>query len=209
MTTLASAPSALPPAAAAGSSAEVVIADVKRWLERAVIGLNLCPFAKAVYVKGQIHFAVSGADTWQGLLDDLETEANQLLALDSKARDTTLLIVPWCLQEFLEFSQFLRQAQRLLARRGLDAELQIASFHPRYQFADAAEDDIGNFTNRAPYPVLHLLREASVATATLAFADAEAIYGANLRTLAALGREGWDALEIGATLDAPENARDR
>jgi uncharacterized protein len=197
--------------ACALSSADVavVIRDVKHWLERAVIGLNLCPFAKAVHVKRQIHFAVSGADTWQGLLDDLEKEATQLLALDSKARDTTLLIAPWCPQEFLEFSQFLRQAQRLLARRGLDAELQIASFHPRYQFADAAEDDIGNFTNRAPYPVLHLLREASVATATLVFADAEAIYGANLRTLAALGREGWDALEIGATLDASENARGR
>lgn len=187
---------------AAPIPADAVIADVRRWLERAVIGLNLCPFAKAVHVRGQIHFAVSAATTSAELLKDLENEANQLLALDSRARDTTLLIANGCMSDFFGFNDFLGRAERLLVRKGMDADLQIASFHPDYQFADAKRDDIGNFTNRAPYPILHLLREDSVARAVQAFPDAEAIYGNNLRTLAALGQSGWEALGVGATASA-------
>ena len=177
--------------------------DMRRWLERAVIGLNLCPFAKAVHVKGQIHYAVSAAHDPQGLLDDLESELNRLLAIDPSVQETTLLIAPYCLAAFADFNDFLGEADDALARLGLDGILQIASFHPRYQFAGTAADDITNCTNRAPYPTLHLLREGSVERAVAAFPEAGLIYERNMRTLEALGRTGWDALGVGPTPGKP------
>ena len=126
----------------------MVIADTVGWLERAVIGLNLCPFAKSVHVKGQVHYAVSTATTPQALLEDLISELKQLVALDAKDRDTTLLIAPECLQDFLDFNDFLADADQALVDLALDGVLQIASLHPRYQFAGTAEDDITNPTNR-------------------------------------------------------------
>ena len=174
-----------------------MIDDTRLWLERAVIGLNLCPFAKAVHVKAQIHYSVSVAADPEQLLDDLSHELEALLACDTTQRDTTLLIAPHCLADFLEFNDFLVRAQRLLARLGLDGEVQLASFHPRYQFADAEPDDITNFTNRSPYPTLHLLRETSIDRAVEAFPQAESIYEANIQTLRRLGHEGWAKLEVG------------
>ncbi|MGH8821648.1 MAG: DUF1415 domain-containing protein [Rhodoferax sp.] len=173
--------------------------DTRRWLERAVIGLNLCPFAKAVHVKGQVHYAVSAASDTQALLDDLEFELKALVAQDPKVRDTTLLIAPRCLQQFADFNDFLAEADAALVRLALDGVVQIATFHPHYQFAGTDDDDIGNFTNRAPYPTLHLLREDSAGRAVAAFPEAERIYEANIRTLERLGRAGWDALGVGPT----------
>ncbi len=175
------------------------VQDTVAWLERAVIGLNLCPFAKSVHVKGQVHYAVSHATDRAGLLKDLIYELNQLVALDSKARDTTLLIVPHGLQDFLDFNDFLAQADRALAKLKLDGVLQIASLHPNYQFAGTAEDDITNFTNRSPYPTLHLLREDSIDRAVAAFPDPESIFEVNMQTLERLGLEGWAALKLGPT----------
>jgi hypothetical protein len=179
--------------------------DTRRWLERAVIGLNLCPFAKAVHVKGQVHYAVSAASHPQALLDDLEFELKALAAQDPQVRDTTLLIAPRCLQQFADFNDFLADADAALVRLALDGIVQIASFHPHYQFAGAGARDIGNFTNRAPYPTLHLLREDSVERAVAAFAQAERIYEANIRTLEQLGHAGWDALDVGPTLGKPDD----
>ena len=179
---------------AASALATRVVDDTRRWLERAVIGLNLCPFAKAVHVKGQIHYAVSAAVDAAGLLDDLDAQLGALVACDPSQRDTTLLMAPHCMADFIDFNDCLRRAERLLSRRGLDGEIQLASFHPRYQFADAGPDDITNFTNRAPYPTLHLLREASIDRAVAAFPQAQAIYEANMRTLHRLGARGWDDL---------------
>ena len=173
------------------------LADTRRWLERAVIGLNLCPFAKAVHVKGQIHYTVSEAVDAETLLDVLEYELKSLVALESLVRDTTLLIAPWCLHEFLDFNDFLARADRIVTRLDLDGVIQIASFHPQFQFAGTAADDITNFTNRAPYPTLHLLREDSIDRAVEAFPQAEDIFEKNMQTLTELGAQGWAVLDVG------------
>lgn len=178
---------------------DIVIADTRAWLERAVIGLNLCPFAKSVHVKGQVHYAVSRATTAHDLLDDLVSELKDLIAMDAKARDTTLLIVPDCMQDFLDFNDFLAQADQALADLDLEGVLQIASLHPKYQFAGTREDDITNFTNRSPYPTLHLLREDSIDRAVAAFPNPESIFEVNMRTMEQLGQDGWAALKVGRT----------
>ena len=177
----------------------VVVADTRRWLQRAVIGLNLCPFAKSVDVKNQVHYAVTRSVGFKDLLEDLKQELNALLALDSVARDTTLFIAPDALQDFLEFNDFLAQANRLLAKLDLEGVFQIASLHPLYQFADAPPDAVTNCTNRSPYPTLHLLREDSIDRAVKAFPHAEAIFETNMRTMERLGPEGWAALDVGAS----------
>jgi len=176
---------------------KTVVADTVAWLERAVIGLNLCPFAKSVHVKGQVHYAVSHAMSEEALLAELVEELNALLALDSKARDTTLFIVPDYLQDFLDFNDFLDLADRALVDLELDGVLQIASLHPQYQFAGTTADDITNFTNRSPYPTLHLLREDSIDRAVAAFPHPESIFETNMQTLQALGMAGWQALQVG------------
>ena len=178
-------------------SAAQAKADTQRWLERAVIGLNLCPFAKAVHVREQIHYAVYLPGEEADLIDTLLQEANELAARDPSERDTTLLIAPNTLANVLDFNDFTARAERRLARAGFDGQFQLASFHPHYQFAGTQAEDITNATNRAPYPTLHLLREDSVSRAVEAFPDAEAIFGRNIQTLEALGAEGWAALDVG------------
>jgi hypothetical protein len=180
-------------AAAPEPPPEVVIAATQRWLERAVIGLNLCPFAKAEHVHGRIRYALSRASNSTQLLDDLRHE---LLLLQESASqfETTLLIHPWVLQDFLDFNDFLGQADALLNTLELDGILQIASFHPDYQFAGTRSDDVTNYTNRSPYPVLHLLRESSIARAVQAYPQTELIYQRNMRTLEQLGVDGWQQL---------------
>lgn len=173
-------------------------ADTRRWLERAVIGLNLCPFAKAVHVKAQIHYATYLPTEEADLMDALLSEARELTALDASVRDTTLLMAPNTLADFLDFNDFTARAERRLARAGFDGVLQLASFHPQFQFGGTEPDDIGNATNRAPYPTLHLLREDSVSRAVEAFPEAEAIFERNIDTLEALGAAGWAALDVGA-----------
>ncbi len=172
-------------------------ADTRRWLERAVVGLNLCPFAKAVHVKQQIHYATYSNDDEAGLMDALLLEARALSDLDPSARDTTLLIAPNTLTDFLDFNDFTLRAERRLARAGFEGVLQLASFHPQFQFAGSEADDIANATNRAPYPTLHLLREDSVSRAVEAFPDAEDIFERNIETLESLGPDGWAALGVG------------
>lgn len=189
-------PDAAPPA--------IVIADTRRWLERAVIGLNLCPFAKAPHAKGQIHYAVCDSDDAADWLAQLRTELQALAALNATERETTLLMASRLLPDFLDFNDFLAEADAVLAELDLYGTLQIASFHPRFQFAGTDEDDITNATNRAPYPTLHLIREASIDRAVAAFPEAEAIYEANMATLARLGDEGWAALRVGAS--APQGS---
>ncbi|QNK65182.1 DUF1415 domain-containing protein [Variovorax sp. PAMC26660] len=183
------------PATISAAQAE---ADTRRWLERAVIGLNLCPFAKAVHVKAQIYYAIYLPTEEADLMDTLLSEASELAALDATVRDTTLLIAPNTLADFLDFNDFTARAERRLARAGFDGVFQLASFHPQFQFGGTEIDDIGNATNRAPYPTLHLLREDSVSRAVEAFPEAEAIFERNIDTLEALGASGWKALDVGA-----------
>jgi hypothetical protein len=172
-------------------SPDTIVAATRHWLTRAVIGLNLCPFAKSVHVKQQIRFAISEAVNMQGVLTDLEAELNRLAQADPERIDTTLVIVPRALADFLEFNDCLFFADRLLKQMHLEGVLQIASFHPQYQFEGSEPDDIENYTNRAPYPTLHLLREASIERAVDAFPDAADIYERNQETLRRLGHEGW------------------
>jgi uncharacterized protein len=168
-----------------------ILAATRHWLTRAVIGLNLCPFAKSVHVKQQIRYVISKANDLAGVLTDLETELKALDAADPAHTDTTLLILPHALADFLDFNDALYFADRLLAQLRLEGTLQIASFHPQYQFEGTEPDDIENYTNRAPYPILHLLREASIERAVEAFPDAADIYERNQQTLRRLGLQGW------------------
>jgi uncharacterized protein len=172
-------------------SNEAIVAATRHWLTRAVIGLNLCPFAKAVQVKDQIRYAVSEATDSEGVLSDLERELRTLADADPAAIDTTLLIVPRALGDFLEYNDCLYFADRMLKQLRLEGTLQIASFHPHYQFEGSEPGDIENYTNRSPYPILHLLREASIERAVAAFPDAADIYERNQETLRRLGEEGW------------------
>ena len=171
-----------------------VIEATREWIEKAVIGLNLCPFAKAVYVKNQVRFVVSTAKHLDGLLEELDRELDFLAAADPEEIGTTLLIHPTLLPDFLDFNDFLQLADAAVEEHELDGIIQIASFHPQFQFEGTEPDDMGNYTNRAPFPTLHLLREASIERAVAAFPEAETIYERNIETLKALGHTGWQAL---------------
>ena len=175
---------------------EEAIAATKLWLERAVIGLNLCPFAKGVQVKNQIRYVVSAAQTPEELLRDFLGELEVLAEANPEAIDTTLLIHPHVLTDFLDYNDFLEVVDAALAEVDLDGELQVASMHPHYQFADTGPDDITNYTNRSPYPTLHLLREASIEQAVAAFPEADQIFDKNIETLRRLGHEGWNKLGL-------------
>lgn len=168
--------------------------ETRIWLERAVIGLNLCPFAKAVHVKGQIRWVLSEAAEPEALLAELVAELQQLAAADPDAIDTTLLVHPQVLQDFGDYNDFLGIADAALAELGLEGTLQIASFHPQYRFAGTRANDAGNLTNRSPHPMLHLLREASIARAVAAYPEPEAIYERNIATLKKLGAKGYRRL---------------
>ena len=171
--------------------------DMRNWLERAVIGLNLCPFAKAVYVKGQVRIQVSRAADAQMVLQELAAELQLLKGSDPAEHDTTLLVAPLCLQDFLEFNDVVARGERLVRKLGFEGEIQLASFHPQFQFAGTDPDDVSNYTNRAPYPTLHLLREASIDRAVAAFPDAAEIYEVNIEVLRRLGHAGWAQLDVG------------
>jgi len=176
------------------TESDAIIAATRTWLERAVIGLNLCPFARSVHVNQRVRYFVSRAQYTDELLDDLSSELRALHDADPDVCETTLLIHPGVLTEFIEFSHFLRAADAAITRQGLAQEFQIASFHPEYQFGDADPDDIENYTNRSPYPMLHLLRESSIARAVAAIPDAADIYQKNIDTLRRLGHAGWQRL---------------
>lgn len=171
-----------------------VLQATEQWLTRAVIGLNLCPFAKSVHTKGQIRSVVSDAETPEDLLEELIEELRLLAQADPAQIDTTLLIHPKVLQDFLDFNDFLGPADAALEELGLEGVLQIASFHPQFQFEGTEPEDMGNYSNRAPYPTLHLLREDSIDRAVDAFPEAESIFERNIETLEALGPEGWRRL---------------
>ena len=170
------------------------VEQTRHWLEQAVIGLNLCPFAKAVHTKGQIRWVQSSATDVRALMADLVHELQLLAAADPEAIDTTLLVHPQVLGDFLDYNDFLDLADAALEELGLDGVLQIASFHPQYQFEGTEPDDVENLSNRSPHPTLHLLREDSVERAVAAFAETGSIYEKNIQTLRALGADGWAKL---------------
>lgn len=170
------------------------LASTTRWLERAVIGLNLCPFARAPHVQGRLRMRVSHARDTDTLLDDLCGELQSLNALSPDECETGLLIHPFVLDDFLDYNDFLNVADVAVQTLGLEGVWQVASFHPHYQFADSEPDDTGNLSNRSPWPTLHLLRESSVERAMEQMSDTDAIYRRNIETLQRLGTDGWRAL---------------
>jgi hypothetical protein len=178
---------------------EQIIRDTRDWVVKAVIGLNLCPFAKAVHVNERIRYVVSDATEPEQLLKDLARELLALNRADPEETDTTLVIHPGVLTDFLDFNDFLDAADALVEELKLDGILQIADFHPDYQFGDSEPDDIANYSNRSPYPTLHILREDSIERAVESMPDTASIYENNLDTLTRLGHEGWNALGLKKT----------
>ena len=187
---------------------ELALAETRAWVERAVIGLNLCPFAKGVQVKGLVRYALTRATDAEGLRSALVDELRLLAATPADQTETTVLVAPWAMADFLAFNDFLAEADEAVAELGLEGIIQVASFHPDYQFADADAADITNATNRAPWPTLHLIREDSIDRAVAAVPEADAIYEVNMATMRALGPEGWAALQAQCRADAAAEADD-
>ena len=169
-------------------------ASTRRWVERAVIGLNLCPFAKGVYNKQQVRIIVSDATTESALLEQLGEELQLLRESSPDLIDTTLIVHPQVLNSFLDYNDFLELADGLVAQMDLEGTIQVASFHPDYQFADTEIDDISNYTNRSPYPTLHLLREESIDRAVAAYPDPSVLFERNIEVVSELGEIGWQRL---------------
>ena len=168
----------------------------RQWLEKAVIGLNLCPFAKAPHVKNLVRISVSQARHLDGFLEDLDRELQLLGDTPADELETTLLVHPTLFPDFDTFNQMLDIADAAVVDNGLEGIVQIAPFHPDFQFEGTDSDDISNYTNRSPYPTLHLIREDSIAKAAQAFPDASAIFERNIALLEKMGHEGWDKLDI-------------
>ena len=181
---------------------DTVIAQTRAWVDRAVIGLNLCPFAKAPQAKGLVRYVVSSASDPAALLADLIAELERLAESPAAKLETTLLIHPQVLTDFADYNDFIEVAEDTVAELELEGVLQVASFHPDYQFADTEADDVSNATNRSPFPTLHLIREESIDRAVAAFPEAELIYQTNIVTLQQLGAEGWAALQRACLVDA-------
>lgn len=177
-----------------GIDKPTIEADIRRWLERAVIGMNLCPFAKSVYVRNQVRIVVSDAANTEDLRGELGEEMLHLRDTPPEFTDTTLLVLPAVLGDFLDYNDFLDDADALLEALELDGVLQVASFHPHYQFAGTEYDDAGNNTNRAPWPILHLLREDSLDRAVAAYPAPDAIIERNIAAMEALGNDGYRKL---------------
>ena len=167
------------------------IAATRLWLERIVVGLNLCPFAKAVYVKDQVRIVLSDATTTEALVEQLAEELVLLRDTPAEQIDTTLIVHPQVLTDFLDYNDFLDNADAAIEALDLQGILQVASFHPDYQFEGVAADDASNYTNRAPFPTLHLLREDSVARAVDVYPDPDVIVERNIQTLDRIGVDGW------------------
>jgi len=174
---------------------ERVIAETRAWVDRVVIGLNLCPFARAPQVKGQVRYVASDATDAAALMACLKDELGRLAATPAAQIETTLLIHPRVLIDFADYNDFLGPAEVAVSELGLDGVIQVASFHPHYRFEGTAADDVSNATNRSPYPTLHLIREDSIDRAVAAFPHAESIFEANIATMRRLGAGGWAALQ--------------
>jgi hypothetical protein len=189
------------------ASPEQAVRETRAWVDRAVIGLNLCPFAKATQAKDQIRYVLCNSTDPAVLLATLCDELLFLASADPAIVETTLLIHPAALTDFGEFNQFLGPVEAAVEELGLEGVLQVAAFHPRFQFEGTGPDDLSNATNRSPHPCLHLLRDDSISRAVAAFPGPEAIYEANIRTLEALGPQGWAELQAACRRDGAESAR--
>ena len=174
-----------------------VLDDTRRWIEKAVIGLNLCPFARSVYVKNQVRIVVSRARHLDAFLDELDRELDLLQNTPAEEVDTTLLVHPTLFPDFEVFNDFMNVVDDVVAEHELEGVIQVANFHPDFLFEGEALDDMSHCTNRSPYPTLHLLREDSVERAVASDGgDAEKIVERNIATLRELGKAAWQQLLV-------------
>ncbi len=173
-----------------------ISAICQQWLERAVIGLNLCPFARRPYQLHRLRFSISRARHTDAFLDLLENELHLLLQTPATEIETTLVIEPKLFADFEVFLDVVALAEQVLEDIDATGTIQIAPFHPNFQFADEPPEDITNYTNRSPYPILHLIRESSIDQAVAAFPDAGSIFERNKTLLRTMGTEGWSSLGI-------------
>ena len=183
---------------------DTLLADMRAWIEKAVIGLDLCPFARSAYVEQRVRFVVSDAPHADAFLEQLDRELEFLAAADPADIETTLLIHPTLFADFEVFNDIAGIAEEAVVEHGLEGVVQVASFHPRFRFADTEPDDISNYTNRAPWPTLHLLREASITRVLEHVADPDAIYERNIATLEKLGHDGWRDLGLRDAAHEPD-----
>jgi hypothetical protein len=179
-------------AANANLGSETILATVRAWVDTLVVGLNLCPFAKRELVAARVRFVATDASTQEQLLTALYAELALLNADDSI--ETSLLVHPEVLTDFLDYNDFLDLVDMLIEDMGLDGVIQIASFHPDYQFGGTQIDDAENYTNRAPYPLLHLLREASLERAIESHPDVAAIPERNIALMNSMGTDKLKSL---------------
>ena len=185
-------------------TAAPALAHTQHWVADMVVGLNLCPFARAEMVKNRIRYALCPAPDDEGILQTLAAELQFLYAAERQHTETTLIVCPQAWGDFFDMQLFLPHADALLKRLALRGEIQIAHFHPQFVFAGSAADDVGNYSNRSPYPTLHLIREDSIAKATAAIADPATIFERNIALLHQMGRQGWEALAIPTDPRLPE-----
>ena len=168
---------------------EQIIADVEQWLDEVVIGLDLCPFAARPRREKRVRIAVSHATEDEALLNDLQAELERLSDTPAAELETTLLAIPNMLEDFADYNDFLDAVDLWVEQFGWEGDLQVASFHPQYQFADTEADDPGNLTNRSPWPLLHIIREESLEKAIEHYPDVDAIPERNIARMKALGPE--------------------
>jgi hypothetical protein len=171
---------------------QAYLSKTRHWMERVVIGLNLCPFAKAPAAKGAVHLAFSPATTPTQLTADLVQALQHLV--QNPATETTLLVHPFVLGDFESYNDYLDVVDQVLEDMDLLGVVQVASFHPDYQFAGTQPDDPENNTNRSPYPTLHLIREESLDRAVDSGQDADTIVARNIETMNQLGPNGYTHL---------------
>jgi hypothetical protein len=168
------------------------IEQTQQWIEKIVVGLNFCPFAKRELRKNAVRFVLNESGDTQDTLEQLIAECEFLDA--HPETETTLLILPNGFDDFLHYLDLTELAEDLLAEQGYEGVYQVASFHPEYCFADADADDAANYTNRSPFPMLHLLREASLDIAIDSFPDIDSIPETNMQKARSLGAEFFKAI---------------
>lgn len=166
-----------------GPDPDKVIAETRQWVWDFVIGLNLCPFAKHPFEQDRIRYQVCDDNDEQGIYRSILRELDQLSQLSAEQVETSLLIVPQGLESFDAYLDMLDVAEQAIQDCGLEGHFQLASFHPDYCFDGVAEDDPANATNRSPYPMFHLIREASLEAALANYPDPESIPARNVKLL--------------------------
>lgn len=171
-----------------------VVKNTRLWLEQMVVGLNLCPFSSSVIARNQVHYAVCDATSDAHLKQFFVDELQRLLGTNENDVATSLLMFTQGLEEFGDYLDLLDWFQQLLEEADLTEHVQLASFHPQYQFEGVAADDLSHFTNRSPYPTIHLLRQDQMARILAHVSNPETIYLDNIKTLEKLGRRQVEAL---------------